>query len=216
MTMHYSGVLDNATNGQAVTRVVAVAGDRVLAATAVDVDGRWSLNVDSGVNWIVAQQRERAVAAIASVPEKAARLALPALVNVELEQHDIPPGVALWIDPVELPGFPQHLMWSLFVDPGGIVKMHVIELGLEAGAHPAAVRLQPGRYRFSGGRISLRPGPASETIVLAGITNIATGRRIDATNGLVVAEVDGPARYRLHFTTATTTGADRSVSLDRH
>ena len=115
----------------------------------------------------------------------------------------------MWVDPIDLAGFPQDLIWSLFAQPDKIVDLHVAELTLAPGGKPVTILLQPGRFRLSGGTIALRPGFGSAPLKLTGVTEVATGARIEGHNGQFIIDIHGPARYRLNFGKALETMGDK-------
>ena len=194
--MIHGGTLNH---GPGQTRVVAIANHRLLAAIMTGANGRWSLDTEVAPEWIVAQRRQTAVAAAAAAPADAAQLHLPELVELELEQAGAVPHMTVWVDPVELAGLPHELIWSLFAEPDQVVALHVAELVLPPRGKSMTIPVQRGRFRLSGGTISLRPSIGADPWRLAGVTNLDTGIRIEGQAGLVIIDIQGPARYRLDF-----------------
>src|SRR3989442_2986905 len=198
--MTNSGIVTHTTVCTAPTRVVALTDHRVLAEVPVGADGRWRLETDAQPIWIVAQCRETAVAAAAAKPAVAAHLELPELVELELEQESTETTLTVWVDPVELIGFPHDLIWSLFAQPDQVVELHVAELELSRGKR-VTIPVQRGRFRLSGGTVALRPSFGADPVQLASVTNVVTRTRIESQAGQAIVDVQGPARYRLDFET---------------
>jgi hypothetical protein len=200
--MTYSGILTHAAEcATAQQRVVALADRRLLAAVPVGADGRWRLETDAQSDWIVAQCRQKAVAAAAAAPADAAQLHLPELVELDLEQDGAEKTMTVWVDPVDLIGFPHDLIWSLFAQPDQVVDLHVAELELPPRGKRVTIPVQRGLFRLSGGTVSLRPSFGANPVQLAGVTHVATGVRIESQAGQAIIDVQGPAWYRLDFET---------------
>jgi hypothetical protein len=200
--MTYSGILTHAAEcATAQKRVVALADRRLVAAVPVGADGRWRLDTDAQLDWIIVQCRQKAVAATAAEPADAAQLHLPELVELELEQSDAEKNMTVWVDPVDLIGFPYDLIWSLFAEPDQVVELHVAELTLPPRGKSVSIPVQRGRFRLSGGTVSLRPSFGADPVQLAGVTDVSTGIRIETKAGQAIIEIHGPARYRLDFET---------------
>jgi hypothetical protein len=199
--MRYSGILSHAAQSVAApARVVAVVDRRLLAAMPVGPDGRWTLDPVAQPQWIVAQCRRLAVAAVAAPPD-AAHLRFPDLVELELEQDGAEKVLTVWVDPVELVGFPHDLIWSLFAEPDDVVELHVAELQLPPRGKRVTIPVQRGRFRLSGGTVALSPRAGLGAVQLAGVTHIDTGIRIPSQAGQAIIDIHGPARYRLDFET---------------
>jgi hypothetical protein len=210
--MRYGGTVSNITPRTSEQRVIAVADHLVLAAAPVDANGHWTLETDAHATWIIAQSRQLAVAAVAAEPTANMHLKLPELVDIDLEQGGTESGVTLWIDPIELAGFPDHLIWSLFAQPDRVVDLHVAELNLPPG-ECVTIPVQRGRYRLSGGTIAIRPGFGPDALQLKSVTDVATGKLTDGDNGLVVLDIRIPARYLLHFHQVSSTNGAMTIEL---
>jgi hypothetical protein len=106
----------------------------------------------------------------------------------------------VWIDPTELEGFPQDLIWVLRAHPNDIIDLHVGEFSITEG--DIELNVQRGRYRLSGARIAIHPVVADEErgVVLSRVTNQTTGQTLETSNGEVLVNIRGPATYRLAFT----------------
>jgi hypothetical protein len=164
----------------------------------VRAGGLWSLETEARPDWIVAQCGEKAVGAAVIAPDEAARLELPELVKLDLEQGS-EETVTAWVDPIELIGFPSDLVWSLFVQADSVVKLHVAELALPPRGRRATVFVQRGRYRLSGGTVSLRPSIGAHPMQLVSVTDVTSGVRIVSREGVAILDVQGPSRYGLDF-----------------
>lgn len=206
--MIYQGTLTYKTPCSAAARVAAVSGHRVLAETAPGPDGRWRLESVAEADRIIAQLGQTAVAAVAGDPGAATRLEMPELVDLSLDtgQAGLTGGVTVWIDPVDLEGFPRNLIGALFAQPGGITAIHLSECTLFLGSGPVVVPVQHGRYRLSGGTVSLRPGFDAEALQLAGVMAVGSERRMAAQDGVVIIDVTAPGSYRLLFESAVMSG----------
>lgn len=208
--MIHQGMLTYKTPCSAAARVAAVSGHRVLAETAPGPDGRWTLETVTEADRIIAQLRQTAVAAVAEDPGAAARIELPELVDLALDldtgQAGLAGGVKVWLDPVELEGFPRNFIGTLFARPGGITAIHLGECTLFPGSGPAVVPVQRGRYRLSGGTVSLRPGFGADALQLAGVTAKGSEKRMTAQDGVVIIDVTAPGSYRLVFERAVMSG----------
>lgn len=219
--MIYQGTLTYKTPCSAAARVAAISGHRVLAETAPGPDGRWTIETEAEADRIIAQCLQTAVAAVDGHPGAPAHLELPEMVDLALDldtgQAGFAGGVTVWLDPMDLEGFPRNLIGVLFARPGGITALHLGESILFPGSAPAVVSAQRGRYRLSGGTVSLRPGFGAGALQLAGVTEVASGRRIAAQDGVVIIDVTAPGRYRLWFESAVMSSDTirLSVSGDR-
>ena len=195
-----SGVLLNRTGTSARDRVIALGpGNEFLGETHPEADGRWSMTVGGAASRIVAQEAgERIGAAIAQVADSG-QITLPAVIPVEFTFDPVVQGAELAVDPLALTGFPGDLLWVLRTHPSNVIDLHVGQYSV--GPSPVRVDLQSGRYRLSGGRLALHPviSQAQAAQRLAGVEDVASGQRLSATNGEIVLDVSGPARYRVTF-----------------
>jgi hypothetical protein len=200
--MIYAGDLTYTTPCRASTRIIAVAGGRILAQAPVSADGRWRVKTDVKADAIIGQQRHTAVAAAALTPQAPMHLTLPELVAFEFETERAATRLPAWLDPIALAGLPSDLNWSFFAQTGGLVDLHVCEFHFTPYKRRVTIPVQRGRYRLSAGTLALRPGSGEPPIQLSGVTLMTSNTHIKSQNGQVVLNVDDACSYRLHFAEA--------------
>lgn len=191
------GTLGNRPGSDPADRVFAVREHHsVVSESGVHDDGSWSLDVAEPVDWVVGQLRGSRLAAVASEPSDALHLELPSLSRLVLRPEGPVHGASVWLDPVEIDGYPRELSWALRSHPGSVIDLHI-------GAYVAEVDsiilyVQRGTYRISGGRLSLHPGSSPGTEV-AHVVDESSGSTHVAGDGSVDIAVDGDALYRVTF-----------------
>jgi hypothetical protein len=181
------------------TRIVAVGpGGSVLAETQSGDDGAWALPSQPTPEWIVASLSGRRIAAVAARPSHLKDLQFPALMNLQFEFPGAPQGSTLWIDPVEIEGLPPELLLSLRLRANHTIELH---LGEVPAAAAQEFQAQRGRYRISGGRISIRPqmGKGMGTFILDRLVDPKTGAIQAARNGEVVISLHESGTFQAFF-----------------
>lgn len=197
----FTGTMLNYEGENEEARVVAVdAGQTFIDETEVGADGSWSLKTSAHVDWIVAQTRGARIAAVAARPQEMMQLSFPETVELELEFEGVDGFAALWLDPLELQGFPDELLWALRAHLGDIKDLHIAELQIRTPV--MKLEVQPGRYRISGGRFSISDEIINTNLRLARALERDTGTSIESINGAVVVAIFQPANYLLNFSQA--------------
>jgi hypothetical protein len=180
-------------------RVVAVGDNQtVLGETVTDSLGEWSMEVDEQVEWVSAQISGPHFAAAAKPVAECDYIEMPDQVQLNLALEGELEGVLFYLDPVMLNGFPQDLLWALRMHPGRIVDLHIREYTVVEQKR-LQLKVQPGRYRLSGGRISIHPMDKKKTILLTSALDETTMKSYNGINGGVVLDVFEEASYRLLF-----------------
>lgn len=198
--MHkFSGRLNDVGETGSASRIVALgAHGAVLSEVHADEGGAWALASPEPPEWIIAALSGRRIAAAHTRADSLQDLRLPSLVTLQFDFLGEPSGAVLWIDPVDLEGFPADLLGALRTHPGNIIDLHLGEI---PAASSQLFQAQRGRYRISGGRVAIHPGqpPGSGGLVLDRLVDARTGAALAALNGELFLDVQGPARYRVLF-----------------
>lgn len=178
-------------------RVLAVEDDRsILGETPIDRTGSWSMDVDQTPDLLVVQLTGSRVAVVATDPSRADLVDTPRLVRVQFVQNEPPPNVIFWVDPMDLEGFPRHLLWTLRAHRAGILDLHVGEYPVTG--RPIELEVQPGVYRISGGRVAVHPG--EDAVSVSWAIDESTGERFDATGESVVLGIHDDAVFQISYT----------------
>ena len=197
--MVYEGQLNESQQCTSGAEIIAVANHQILATTKVNTNGQWTLKTDNQANWIIAQCRQSAIAAVAASPSRSLQLTLPKLELLEFEAVGLEDSVGAWLDPVELDGISHELIESFFIRPNGLLDLHVTEFQFTTAGKTVSVPVQRGTYRISGGTINLHPSTTLHAIQLTGVTDLISGNYFSSDNGQVIITVNAPAKFRLHF-----------------
>jgi hypothetical protein len=180
-------------------QVLALTADREVAARgSAGTDGRWRLEVGEEPAWVVARTRGSRLAAAAARPADAATLVLAPTVTVAFEPSPALPGTVLWIDPLDLDGFPGELLAALQSLSPGVVELHGMELPADV---PVAVELQRGTYALSGGRLAVTPlDPTGQGgIEVLAVEDEDTGDVLAPSGGAVTLPLVDDRRLRVRF-----------------
>jgi hypothetical protein len=198
-----TGVVSTDEGAGRAARVVFVGeGRAVLGETDADADGRWSFETAAEVVSVVAQLAgQRQFAAVAVAPQTATSIVLPRLLPLAIDFDPAPEGVVLWLDPVELEGFPQDLLWALRTHPHNVFDLHLREFPVDSPG--LSLEVQRGRYSLSGGRVEVSPAFFVPNFALQQVTDEATGVVSASADGVATVEVLQPARYRVRFSPIT-------------
>ena len=194
-----SGTLIGA-GSDASARVIAV-GDRgdVLSETHAGKDGSWTLRTGHPVAWVVASLTGSRIAAVAAEPGNTHVLQFPPLVDVQFAFSEPPTGALVWIDPVQIEGFPSELLPALRLHANRTLDIHLGEL---PATGTQRFPVQRGSYRISGGVMAFSPQPTSSAFVLDTVVDEASGATLRGVGGEVVAVVTAGVRYRVGFAPA--------------
>jgi len=180
---------------------VIVLGEKetILSEVLLDANGEWTAEVSKPIKWVIAQLSDSYFAAAAMTSTDYEQIVVPGLVKLQLEFETSFRGVVFWLDPVELVGFPQDLLWTLRAHPDNVVNLHVKELPIVETQ--IQINVQRGKYRVSGGRFAIRPevGKEKSPVTLVRATNKITGESVEAMNGEIVVNVYDDVEYRLFF-----------------
>ncbi|HEY0006849.1 MAG TPA: hypothetical protein VGB17_18865 [Pyrinomonadaceae bacterium] len=196
-----TGTLLNRRSDEDPARVVAVGPDQtILSESRVGPEGVWSLPVAGSLEWLVAQTGGKQLVSAAVRPAEPARIALPDSVPLEFEFAGAEGFAALWLDAVELQGFPDELLWVLRAHTGNILDLHQAELRIPAEA--VNLEVQPGRYRLSGGRFSITDELVNTNLRLASALDQRTGTVFESEQGVLVLDIFQPSGYLLTFAPA--------------
>ena len=193
-----SGLLLNRSPTTGQDRVIALGpGNEILGETPPEHGGRWSMMLVGTADRIVAVEAGERIGATVAPVADSGQLTLPALLPVDFTFDPVVQGAELWVDPVELYGFPTGLLWILRTHPNNVIDLHVGQYAVTPS--PLRLNLQPGKYRLSGGRLALHPvtSPAQAAQRLADVEDVDTGQQVRAANGELLLDVSRPASYRV-------------------
>lgn len=170
----------------------------LLQSVSLETNGQWESQLDSAdTHWVIVQLLGERCAAAACPAADSQKIALPALVDVDLSFANPVPNALLWLDPVALTGFPNELLWTLRLLPDRVIKLHLVEFPL--AAEPLQLQLQQGQYQLSGGRFSIRSaaiGGDTPILISYGVEQ-ATGERLVATDGVLSVKIADSTSYQL-------------------
>lgn len=196
--MIIKGTIENRPSKNERRRIVAVgSGTPILGEVDVGVDGHWSLEVIDPVEWIVGQATGARIAAVAAPPQETMQLVFAEPVQLELMFEGLDGPAALWLDPLHMEEFPDELLWVLRAHADNIVDLHLAELDLSD--HDWKLEIQPGRFRFSGGRFSFSDEMIDTNLRLVRVLDRNTGTVTEASEGLVDVDIFQPSSFLLTF-----------------
>jgi hypothetical protein len=180
--------------------IVALDSDMsVVAEAESDEQGLWNLVAPTPISALVAYASKEGIAATWAPTEQSATLTLPPVYACSFEFEQIEENVVLWLDPVSLHSFPDDHLIALRSHVGNIVDLHV-------GEYPCSpsgllLRLQAGRYRLTGGRMTIRPStnPRNQNLVVNSVLDRGTGQRLAGDNGTFLLEVNTNGHFVVFF-----------------
>lgn len=175
-----TGTIANRWSNQSVRVASVGAGSTIIDETEVNADGPWSLNVTEAAEWIVAHTTGSRFATFAARPQENMEIVFPEVVQLDLQFEGLDGPAALWLDPLQVQGFPNELLWALRAHPDNIVDLHLVQLQLP-GVNK--LEIQRGTYNLSGGRFAI-----SDEIIN---TSLRLTRGLDQTAGTLVEARDG-------------------------
>lgn len=170
----------------------------MLAEVQTAADGLWTLEPQSTLEWVVASSLGHRIGAVFARPGESRELQFPVQKNLQFEFPQAPQGAVIWIDPLELEGFPAELLSALRTHPDQVIDLHLRELTTTSVQR---LNVQSGKYRISGGRVAIHPplSADAESLVLGCLVDRETSTMLPAKNGEVIIEVQDARCYQASF-----------------
>ena len=204
-TTPLSGTIVDAAGRGRKARIAGLAADHsARAMTNSDDSGRWQLLRDTTVTTVVGVWSEEGIAAISAVATADVRLVLPRTMTCRFDFEGAGSNTQIWLDPVQIDHFDDALIAALHAGPERSIVLHVGSFDAIANR---ALQLQPGRYRFSGGRIALHPG-GEPGLAVSEVVDLSNGQPLAREAGDRLLDIRQDGHYRVSFTALS--GAERA------